>query len=154
MTKKEILLNSLVKQEDDVLEITKYVQKDAGLCPFYCYFTTKRGEAPILWLRVNYFGGDWIFMERCIGKVDDQTFEFGPTPANTVQRDAMGGSVREWFDHPVDADTRKMLDAMVNSGRAIFRMQGDKYKKDYDLVPEDRQRIRTMLKVFEVMGGQ
>jgi hypothetical protein len=155
MTRRELLLNSFHAKVDEVLEATKYVHKNTGSLdgsPFYCYCVTKKGEPPALFVCVDYFAPEWVFMNHFIMKVDDQSFEFGPNNPGEVQRDTSGHGIHEWYDQRADDNIEAMLSAIASSGRVIFRMQGDKYKKDYELTAAERKQVAAVLQLHRVMS--
>ena len=106
-----------------------------------------------VWLRLvcNYNAWDWIFFEKITYAADSERF-YDYFSYYDVVRDNSGGEVWEYVDIDVYDSEIEMLWAIANSTTAIVRFEGDNYYYDYTVTPEQKESIRTMLIVFELLN--
>src|SRR5690606_27675780 len=97
----------------------------------------------------QYFGDDWLFVRHITLKADDRVFEL-PFDA---KRDNSGGKVWEWSDLPLDGQTTKAVEAMLSAKKTIIRFEGDKYRKDFTLSPQQRKAIANVAIAHAALGG-
>ena len=149
----ESALSRLKNTKDEVANYSFYSHKNQPeyinqRCSVLPYISV--GSEPILRLRINYAGRDWVFFQGVIFAVDDKRYTktFG---YNEVLRDNAGGTVGEIVDVVADDDDIKMLREMADSKKTVIRFQGDDYRHDYTLTKADKDAIKDVLLVYDHM---
>jgi hypothetical protein len=154
--RRDLFLNTMRTKVDEVRDVVSYTHRDSteflnSASEVYCYINKGKNAKPTLRLHIQYVADDWLFVRRFSIKAGDRTFQLDASTLGSVERDNSGGKVWEWYDRAVDADMNEMLAAVVASNRAILRFEGDKYQKDLELSEGDRDRIKTVLAVHEIL---
>ena len=102
-------------------------------------------------LHVQYVDDDWLFVRRFTVKADEETFSVEPSRFGDLNRDNGDGKIWEWFNCPVDDELRSNLLSIVGSSDAVLRFEGDKYKKDVEITITDKNRLHTVLAVYDIL---
>lgn len=156
MTRREMLLNAMAIEKDDIKGIEVYRHKDSPASPnsqsdLHCYLV-KSQAGVLLNLRVQYVAKDWLFFNRVIIKADDNVFSLGEDEMGGSNRDLGRGKIWEWRDAAVSPETRKMLEAISNAKETTIRLEGEQYQKDLEMPPHHKQRIFTVLAVHDMLA--
>ena len=106
-----------------------------------------------VWLRLvcNYNSWDWIFFEKITYAVDSERY-YDYFNYFDVVRDNSGGEIWEYVDMEVGASEIEMLWAIANSNKTVIRFEGDDYYDDYTVTSKQKQSIRDMLIVYELLN--
>jgi hypothetical protein len=139
------------KVHDDIEETTWYFDPSSPRVlnqnAFFLYFGTKKGSEPGLWLRIQYHGDDWLFINKYVIKCDSESFEVVPEWGE-VRRDNYD-TVWEWYDCDANDYVLSMVQAVIASRRARLRYQGADYRKDRDITASEKQALKRVLDAFE-----
>ncbi len=152
---RDIFLSALREKHDEVRGTNTYMHRDTTdfvntRSEVYCYYVKGDGE-PTLRMQIQYVADDWLFIRRFIIKADDETFAVEPDRLRGMERDNGDGKIWEWHDRPVSETEMKMLTAMTKAKRVILRCEGDQYKKDRDVSPEEISRIQSVLVAYQIV---
>jgi hypothetical protein len=105
----------------------EYVNME-GVFP-YIYWKT--GQSPVVGLRFQYFGNDWIFFDEIILSIDGETTTLNPSHFD-VNRNNNSENVWEWYTETLYSTD--LIDRVADSKETIVRLKGDDgKKKDYVL---------------------
>lgn len=148
---------NLRTKTDEVQDITWYFDntspKYSNYNAFYLYFAKDKDKSVHnLRLMIQYAGDDWVFVNKYIIKVDDQTFEITPEYGE-VKTDNNGNGVWEYYDTPVVKKTLDIAKAIAASKKTIIRYQGDQHQFDRVVTDTEKQAITNVLDAYEAMGG-
>ena len=111
----------------------------------YLYVATKNGYEPTIRMYVSYYGSDWIFWSNLILNIDGDIYEI---EARGVNQDNTN-MVYEWID-VVPSDSQLLLLEMVaNSQKTLVRLEGDTYKHDFEVTPNQKRALMNVLSVYE-----
>jgi membrane-associated protease RseP (regulator of RpoE activity) len=155
---RDVIFAAMTEQVDKVKDRSFFEHRDTpgfgAESDVKLYFSTKDEKPEGLRVRIQYVATDWLFIGKFTFKADDKTFTIEPPPFNGVERDHNGGKIWEWYDIPVTAKERTMLEAIATSRETILRCEGRQYQKDRTISPEERDRLRTVLLAFKAIGGE
>jgi len=157
---KEQRINSLKakvrKKYNEFDEITWYthsnIPKYANIRSYisvYFQVSSKSGYARNLRVKNLYTADDWLFIESYTIKTDHHTYSINKGQWG-VERDNYT-DIWEWYDDPVDAETKEMLLDISNSKKVMIRYIGSQYHKDRTLKSSEKKAIGEMLELFELM---
>jgi hypothetical protein len=103
-----------------------------------------------MYLRIQYYGDDWLFIKSYSIKTDWGTYELVP---DEVERDNES-SVWEWSTISVGPKNCEMLNAVRNSKSVTIRSNGKQYYKDRKLSSKEIKAIDNVMKAFWHNGGK
>lgn len=134
--KDEIDYRFFIKPKGDVL------RSGAKL---YIGFNDKRE-----WLRfkIKYYGDDWLFVSSYKIAADDYRWQ---SPKISFERDHSSGSVWEWSDVAASDKYIEVAKALANSEKSTIRFQGNQYYSDKRLQDDQKEGIKNILKLFQLM---
>ncbi|MDF3905531.1 hypothetical protein [Paracoccus sp. AS002] len=152
----QAIVGKLRKKEDKIEGVTffehpnqpKYLNTRSTV---YLYIG-RRGENGRPWLRMKviYTSSDWLFVQRV------QAWHDGikePFVSGRFDRDH-NTKIWEWQDtEPTDLQL-VILESMANAKEAVFRFEGQQYRKDVTLGAGDKKAIREVLEAYRVMLKQ
>jgi hypothetical protein len=101
-------------------------------------------------MRLNYTDDDWLFVSRAVFNIDGRMVTF---PGGNWERDN-NHDIWEWIDVPVSGDVRTILEQIAASKKTIVRFQGQQYYDDEVIRDSDKQIIRDMFLVEEILKGR
>lgn len=156
-------LGNLRLQHDQVRGIKWYYPK---AFPFYasqgywgadvrCFALPYMGvQGNNVWLRLvcDYTADDWIFFEKITFAVDDQRY-YKYFSYFDVTRDNAYGDIWEYVDIEVGQSEIELLWAIANSNTTIIRFEGDNYYDDFTVKQKDKDAIKEMLTIYEMLQG-
>jgi hypothetical protein len=104
-----------------------------------------------VWLRLRfqYEAEDWLFIERAIIVVDGA--KIGEATGRW-ERDN-DSRVWEWLDVPVRDSEMAMVKAMAGAKEVTIRYEGQQYRKDRTLRPNEIKAFQRVLAAYKEMGG-
>lgn len=150
-------LAKMRKETDEVRGLTWYHSKTQ---PYYVdtrsyvlpYIALRDySSSPILLVRFNYTGDKWVFFEKVTLMVDGKRY-YKTFNYFDMTRDNGGGDVWEYahIENPSSSDI-DMLWAIANSTKTIIRFEGDDRYRDITVSQADKNAIKEVLNVYEMM---
>lgn len=102
------------------------------------------------WLRfkVKYYDDDWLFVKSYKVAADDYRWQ---SPKISFDRDNSGGDVWEWADLSATESHVEAAKALANAKKSTIRFQGNKYYSDKLLADDQKNGIKGILRLFELM---
>lgn len=108
---------------------------------------------PEMSLRLNNFSRGSFFASSFSLRAGTRSFEIDPM--GDVHRDYNSGGCWSWYDLPLDSEERLGIAAAIAlSDETIVRFEGRDSYKDYELKPEERGMIRTMLDRYKLLAAE
>lgn len=101
-------------------------------------------------MRLNYTNDSWLFVENAALNIDGEIVRL---PYLDWERDN-DSEIWEWIDVSVDPDLRSILEKIATSKSTIVRFNGRQYYDNVTIRERDKQVIREMLWVEEVLKSQ
>jgi hypothetical protein len=126
----------------------KYVNRNG----FYLYVGASPNFSTTLRLKIQYYGDDWLFIEKYIFNVDGDVYEINPDYGD-VETDN-DSKVWEWLDISPNSSQVSMLKAISKSKKTIMRLEGSKYYKDVVITSAQKSAIKRVLVVYAGLGGR
>ena len=118
---------------------------------FYLYFGTK-GASPFLRFVIQYYGEDWLFIEKYLFNIDGDTYEIDPG-YGVVERDS-DSKVWEWLEKAPDNGEVELLRKIIKSKKAVMRIEGRQYYKDVTISTTQKKALGRVLTVYAGLGGK
>ena len=105
-----------------------------------------------VWLRMrlNYTSDSWLFIQNAALNIDGETVNL---PHSDWKRDN-DSEIWEWIDVTVDAKLREILKKIAASESTVVRFNGRQYYNNATIREADKQVIRDMFLVEEVLRNQ
>lgn len=102
------------------------------------------------WLRFKFYytADDWLFINKVLVKTDDDKKVFDNL---AFSRDHSGGIIWEWRDTSATEDDIELIERIISSDEADVRFYGKQYYRDRNISPEQKQRLKNMLEVYEML---
>lgn len=142
--------------KDDFKETAYYQDKSSpryrNANGFYAYVGTKKGSSTTLFLSIQYYGDDWLFVEKYLFKVDGYTYEIDPSYGD-VKTDN-NSKVWEWFDTTPNKGEVDLIKKIISSKKAVMRIEGSKYIKDVTITSTQKKALSRVLIVYAGLGGK
>lgn len=106
----------------------------------------------IVWLRMrlNYTNDSWLFIKNAALNIDGETIKL---PYADWKRDN-DSEIWEWIDVGVDIELRRILRKIAASKSTIVRFNGQKYYDNVTIREADKQVIRDMFVLEDVLKSQ
>jgi len=102
-------------------------------------------------IKINYYGNDWLFIERYGFSIDGKSFEYAPYDFEREVKSA--GKIHEWSDQQVNSQSCKIIKKIINSESAKIRYYGDTNQKTETINPIQKYAMRNVLYVYSGLGG-
>ena len=142
--------------KDDFKGITWYHDKTSpkyvNANGFFIYAGAAKGYNTSLRLCIQYYGEDWLFIEKYLFNVDGKTFEIDPSYGD-VETDN-DSKVWEWFDTSPNKGEVELIKAIIKSKKAVMRIEGSKYYKDVTITSTQKKALSRVLTVYNGLGGK
>lgn len=156
VTRREMLMNAMSIEKDDIKNIEIYRHKDSPSTPnsktdLHCYII-KSDDTTDLYLRVQYVGKSWVFFNKVAIKADDNVFSIDDSDFVNEGSDVQNGGVWERKDAPVTGGTRKAIDAMTTATEVTVRLEGPEYQRDLQIPAEHRIRLLAVMEVHKMLS--
>lgn len=110
---------------------------------FFLYYTKSSGEHPNLFLKIQYHGDDWLFINSAKVNIDGGTYSFNIT---NWDRDHSSGKVYEWGNERIEYFN--LMTHILNGKSIKVRLTGDKYYRDVIITKAQKNAIEEVLKVY------
>jgi len=125
----------------------KYVNANG----FHLYAGQVSGSDPYLFLTIQYFGSDWLFIKSYFFNIDGKTYEI--TPDYGVIETDNDTDVWEWYNEPATAENIEMIQKIIESKKTVLRQEGSKYYKDVTITQTQKSALKNVLTVYQGLGG-
>lgn len=126
----------------------RYVNRNG----FYLEFgRSKTGLLTDLYLNIQYYAEDWLFIEYISFTIDGIPYKYFPTK---VERDNDGGKIWEWTRTPLTKDTYSIVSAIIDSKTAKIRFNGSQYYDDRVITSAQKIALKNVLLAYEALGGK
>lgn len=109
------------------------------------------GTLTDLFLNIQYYADDWLFIERISFVVDEKQFSITP---KKMERDNAGGNIWEWTRESVTPNIMILLNSIADSKTAKMRYHGDKYYDDQVISAKDKIALKNVLVTYKMLGGK
>jgi hypothetical protein len=119
---------------------------------FYLYFGTKKGEKTTLFLRIQYYGDNWLFIKKYIFKIDGVTTDL--TPSYGEIKSDNNSKVWEYFDKTPTGSQVMMLKRIIASKKTVMRIEGSQYYKDVTISSTQKKAMQRVLIAYAGLGGK
>ena len=119
---------------------------------FELYFGTQKGSNTTLRLVIQYYGEDWLFIDKYLFNVDGYTYEIDPGYGD-VESDN-DSKVWEWFDTKPNQDEVGLIKRIIKSKKAVMRIEGSQYYKDVTITSTQKKALSRVLIVYAGLGGK
>lgn len=126
----------------------KYVNANG----FYAYVGASKGYNTTLRFCIQYYGEDWLFIEKYLFNVDGKTFEIDPGYGD-VETDN-DSKVWEWFDTSPNKGEIDLIKSIIKSKKAVMRIEGSKYYKDVTITSTQKKALGRVLTIYSGLGGK
>jgi hypothetical protein len=161
LAEKQRLANStkkLISSYDKIEKITWYKDRAlhnsfAVLPRVYLYMGIKTGSYPWLRFVIQYYGDDWVFLNKYIIHVDGEKMVLIP-PSQPNREVGSAGSVYETNDLLVTTEIEKIVKAIMNSNEAIIRFSGPDKAMDYTVSSLEKKALRNIIDGYVALGGK
>lgn len=141
--------------KDDVKNRSFYYDKSSpkyvNANGFHLYAGQVSDIDPYLFLTIQYFGSDWLFIKSYFFNVDGQTYEI--TPDYGVIETDNDTDVWEWYNEPATAENIEMIQRIIESKKTVLRLEGTKYYKDVTITQTQKSALKNVLTVYQGLGG-
>lgn len=117
---------------------------------YLAVYAGQNGGRVWLRMRLNYTNDSWLFVEDAALNIDGETVRL---PYFDWKRDN-DSEIWEWIDVTVDASLRVTLEKIAASKSTIVRFNGQKYYENVTIRESDKQVIRDMFLVEEVLKSE
>lgn len=144
----------MVTMVDSVEKITWYRDKATPKIPLRSIaflYMGRKTAAPWLQFKVQYWGDNWLFVEKAVFVVDG---EKRGEVAGRWERDNGSGSVWEQLDTAVSSSNLPTIKRLAEAKSLLIRFEGRKYYKDFKVPAADIVAMRNVLAAFDEMGGK
>jgi len=119
---------------------------------FELYFGTQKGSNTTLRFVIQYYGEDWLFIEKFLFNVDGYTYEIEPSYGD-IESDN-DSKVWEWFDTKPNKGEVDLIKRIIKSKKAVMRIEGSKYYKDVTISSTQKKALGRVLTVYTGLGGK
>lgn len=101
-------------------------------------------------LKIQYFGDQWVYVDKYIIKVDDEKFEL--YPGSDIKRDN-DTKVWEYYDTNMGTKDWEMVKKIISSKKTTVRHQGQ-YYYDHVVTDKEKKALQNTLDAYEALGGE
>jgi hypothetical protein len=141
--------------KDDVKNLKFYYDKSSpryvNANGFYLYAGKESSSDPYLYLEIQYFGSDWLFINSYFFNIDGETYEITPNYGD-IETDN-DSDVWEWYNQPATPENFEMIQKIIKSKKAVVRLEGSKYYKDVTITQAQKTALQNVLTVYQGLGG-
>jgi len=150
----EIAARSMTKNFDEVRNLTFYKDVSTPLLGthLYLYFSSDGKNAFGPFVYIQYEGDGWLFIEKYILKIDDETHEISPS-YNEVTHNNSASTIWEVYNKVLSDDQLRFMRKIINSKKTILRFSGKDYYKDHVISQGEKTRMARVLNAYKAMGG-
>lgn len=151
----KLALSKMRIVKDDVKNLKFYYDKTSpkyvNANGFAIYAGQESGSDPYLYLKIQYFGSDWLFINSYFFNIDGETYEISPDYGQ-IEKDN-DSDVWEWYNEPATTENIEMIQKIINSKKTVVRLQGTQYYKDVTITMTQKLALKNVLTVYQGLGG-
>ncbi len=114
------------------------------------YFSVQDGKLNPLRIKIQYYGEDWLFVNKIQFSIDNNAYEYKPYK---IERENEGGDVWEWSDESLKQSDKELITALVNAKNAKIKYVGKHYHSVRTIKPNQIEDIKRSLELYKAMGG-
>lgn len=114
-----------------------------------CEFVIIKDKPVDLIFKVNYYGREWLFVNKLTFLIDEKKYSYDVTPFRVVE----GSLIIEKASMPVDGIVKDVVNALLNSKKVELRYTGKDYFKDAKQLSIDIKRLRRVVEYYKLLGG-
>jgi hypothetical protein len=145
--------------KDDFTDSIYYADKSgpkfnsASSTALYIYVGARKGGKTSAFLRMQAYGGDYLFIKKVLFKVDGETFQLTPS---SDEAETIPGKVEafDWFDRTMTSTEISLVTWIINSKKTVMRIQGTRNYKDLTITSTQKKALARMLTVYKGLGGK
>jgi hypothetical protein len=142
-------------KKDDVKNLKFYEDKSSpkyvNANGFSLYVGQQGTSDPNLYLDIQYYGSDWLFIQSYFFNIDGETYEIA-TDYGDVETDN-DSNVWEWYNHAATSENIEMVEKIIASKKTVMRLEGRQYHKDVTISQTQKTALRNILTVYQGLGG-
>ena len=148
-TLKNVTINSknFIKKHDEFNKTTFYTPasgKGYGN-KLYMYLGVNKNEVFNPRFVIQYYGNDWIFWEKAIFLIDDNTYNYIPNIRPTRDNNS---KVWETSDQSLDSNIKFIINKVIKSKSSKYRLTG-KYRYDRIITVKQKRDLKITMELFE-----
>lgn len=115
----------------------------------YLTFVVDNGVARDIFLNVDYFGENWLNIEKTSLLIDGETTDLSiqGDVSNNVNSDA---TCSEWFTSMLSSNT---MDKILEAKKIIIKLAGDERDKNITLNSKQIADMQKTIKLYRAFGG-
>lgn len=141
--------------KDDVKNLKFYYDKTSpkyvNANGFALYAGQESDSDPYLFMKIQYFGSDWLFIKSFFFNIDGETYEI--TPDYGVIETDNDTDVWEWYNEPATSENIEMIQKIIKSKKTVLRLEGSKYYKDVPITQTQKSAFKNVLTIYQGLGG-
>lgn len=142
--------------KDDVKNLKFYHDKTSpkyvNANGFALYAGQESNSEPYLYLEIQYFGSDWLFIKSYFFNIDGETYEITPNYGD-IETDN-DTDVWEWYNQPATPENIEMIQKIIKSKKTVMRLEGSQYYKDVTISETQKTALKNVLIVYQGLGGR
>ena len=147
------------KKTDDFTGQTTYQDKSSpkiletgSRTDLFIYVATLKGVKPAAFLRMQAYGGDYLFIKKVLFNVDGKTFQL---TISSDEAETFPGQVEafDWADRTMTSKEFSLVQWIINSKKTVMRIQGTRNYKDLTVTSTQKKALARMLTVYKGVGG-
>ena len=160
--RREKLIRSLFEVQRDAVSGADVYKLSGSPSPnvesaFYFCVVMSPKKSPVLTLRFQYAGKQWLFLEKAVIRVGEKICEYDVSEFDRVKRDNEAFRVWEWVDVIPDAAELSVLKNLPESDDSVVRLIGDTYAIDLQVDLNKRMQVKAcfaLLEMLEILAPQ
>lgn len=124
---------------------------------FYLLFGGDPSSSPDLWLKIQYYADDWLFIRSYTINVDGTKYDLYPgLLGNEVETDNDYGMIWEWWETRVEPNSEELeiVEAIIKSKRAVIRFNGSQYYDDRTITSTEKRALSNALKAYRALEAR
>lgn len=149
-------LKVLHSERDDFESITWYRDKSSpkytnsnGILAYFGLDDDFKVKSDIRWA-IQYSDEDWIHFDRVGFNIDGERIDYKPVVVKTMVDD--GGMILEYFDQVVSEEERSIIDKIIASDKATYRLFGTKGNVDKEITKTQKQAFSNVLAAYDLLS--
>ncbi len=151
------ILKKMRTETDDVADLTRYTDKSTtaynNVESFHLMLIkSKELEKPLLYLKIQRRGSEYLGIQSYTIKADDNKFEITPG-WNDLKSDFNYGAASENYTMHVNNSNIDMIKSMAGSKKIVIRYQGRQFYDDRTVSAKEIKALNSVLEAYEALGG-
>jgi hypothetical protein len=147
------LMRKIRKETDEMTGITQYEDitspKYVNRNGFYLRIVEDNKGGASMFLKIQYYADDWLFIQKYMVKADEEVFEIVPIKMSTDNGDGM---IWESCTITVNEDIYSNLLKIAQAKSTKIRFSGRQYYKDKVIPAAEIKALNNMLELYSAMG--